>query len=264
MNNNKKLSGKIIVVTGSTQGLGEGIAQHLSTLGVEGLVICGRNQKNGKRVAKNLKNNGTPTIYVRADLTIESECRNVMRVCDKQFGRVDGLVNAAGDTSRGTIEDTTVELWDYLFAINARAPFLLMQEAVKIMKREKTKGSIVNIITISSYGGQPFLTPYCASKAALAVLTKNIANAVKFDWIRVNGINIGWTYTTAEDKLQKSLGKPNNWLEIAESEAPFKRLLKPSDIAKLGAYLLSNDSEMMTGSLIDFDQQIIGTYDDKG
>ncbi len=177
---------------------------------------------------------------------------------------MDCLVNAAGDTSRETLEDTTVELWDYLFAINTRAPFVLIQEAVKVMKREKIKGSIVNIITTSSHGRQPIILAYCASKGALATLTKNVANALKYDQVRVNGINMGWTYTTGEDKLMKSSGQPENWLEIADAGNPFKRILRPLDISKLVAYLCSDDSEMMTGALIDFDQQVIGTFGDQG
>jgi NAD(P)-dependent dehydrogenase (short-subunit alcohol dehydrogenase family) len=258
------LNNKVIIVTGGTQGLGEGIARHLSSIGVKGLAICGRNQEKGDKVAEELSKNGTPTLFVRADLSREDECRSLVKECYKKYKRIDGLVNAAGDTSRGGIEDTTVELWDYLFAVNARAPFILMQETIKIMRREKIKGSIVNIISISSYGGQPFITAYCASKGALAVLTKNIANSVKYDRIRVNGINIGWTYTDNEDQLQKRLGKPDNWLEAAEAETPFKRILRPVDAAKLTSYLLSDDSEMMTGSIIDFDQQVLGTFDDKG
>jgi len=91
--------------------------------------------------------------YVQADLTIEAHCRNVVRVCDGKFGKVHGLVNAAGITDRGNLEDTTVELWDRLFNTNVRAPFMLTQEVVKIMSREKIGSSIVNIISDTAHGG---------------------------------------------------------------------------------------------------------------
>lgn len=252
---------KIIVVTGGTQGLGEGIARHLADQGAAGLVICGRNQERGQAVAADLEKSGVRTVYVPTDLEKEADCRNVIKVCDKIFGRVDGLVNAAGVTTRGTIEDTTVELWDQIFAVNTRAPFILMQEAVRVMKREGHGGSIVNILSMSAHGGQPFITAYCASKGALATLTKNVAHALRFDHIRVNGLNIGWTYTTNEHAVQIAMGKPENWLELAEPKLPFKRLLRPTDVAGITAYLLSDASEMMTGSLIDFDQHVIGNYD---
>lgn len=252
---------KIIVVTGGTQGLGEGIARHLADKGAAGLVICGRNQERGQAVAADLEKSGVRTVYVPTDLEKEADCRNVIKVCDETFGRIDGLVNAAGVTTRGTIEDTSVELWDQIFAVNTRAPFILMQEAVRVMKREGHGGSIVNILSMSAHGGQPFITAYCASKGALATLTKNVAHALRFDHIRVNGLNIGWTYTTNEHAVQVAMGKPENWLELAEPKLPFKRLLRPHDVAGITAYLLSDAAEMMTGSLIDFDQHVIGNYD---
>jgi len=258
----KKLNHKIIIVTGGTQGLGEGIAQHLAELGAAGLVICGRNQEQGQAVANSLAELGCQSLYVPADLAREEDCRQVVRACDERFGRLDGLVNAAGVTTRGTLEDTTVELWDYIFAVNARAPFILIQEARRIMQREKRGGSIVNILSMSSYGGQPFIMAYCASKGALATLTKNVAHSLRFERIRVNGLNIGWTSTTAEDAVQKAMGNPDNWLELAEAEMPFKRILHPLDIAKLTAYLLSDDAELMTGAIIDFDQHVMGAYDE--
>ena len=256
-----KLSGKVVIVTGGTQGLGEGIAHHLAALGADGLVICGRNQDGGKRVADGLNQSSCPSSYVRADLSREEDCRRVVQACDERFGRVNGLVNAAGLTTAGTLEDTTVALWDDIVAVNARAPFILMQEAVKVMKREQIRGSIVNILSDYSYCGAPEHMAYSASKGALAILTKNVAHALRFDRIRVNGINMGWTHTVNEDALQKAMGQPDNWLELAEAKQPFGRLLRPEDIAKLTAYLLSDDAEMMTGSLIDLTEKVIGSYD---
>jgi len=178
------------------------------------------------------------------------------------FGNIHGLVNGAGLTDRGYLDDTTVELWDMLFAVNVRAPFILTQEVVRVMKREKTGGSIVNIISIVSHGGPPFLTAYCSSKGSLTVLTKNVAHALRYDKIRVNGLNIGWTDTPNEHQVQKKMGQPDNWLEKAESSRQFKRLLKPIDVAEMVSFLLSDRAEMMTGSIIDFDQTVvIGPYD---
>ena len=258
----RDLGDKIVVVTGGTQGLGEGIALHLAELGAAGLVICGRNKERGQKVENALTKIGSPSLYVPVDLANEEDCRQLIRACDDRFGRVDGLVNCAGITTRGTLDSTTVELWDYMFAVNTRAPFILMQEAARIMKRENTGGSIINILSMSSYGGQPFLTAYCASKGALVTLTKNVAHSLRFDHIRVNGLNIGWTSTTAEDAVQTAGGEPDNWLELAEAQQPFKRILYPLDVARLTAYLVSDDSEMMTGAIIDFDQNVMGAYDD--
>jgi NAD(P)-dependent dehydrogenase (short-subunit alcohol dehydrogenase family) len=251
----------VFVVTGSTQGIGESIALALASEGAAGLVVCGRNESNGARVKASVEDFGAAAEYVRADLENPEDCRRIIAVCDQRFGRIDGLVNAAGLTDRGTIDDTSLELWDRMFAINTRAPFLLMQEAVRVMRREGNGGAIVNIVTMSSHGGQSKLTAYCASKGALATLTKNVAHAVRFDRIRVNGINIGWTATPNEHRIQMAEGQPEDWLVRAEAEQPMGRLIAPEDVANLTLFLLGPASGVMTGSVIDCDQMVMGAYE---
>ncbi len=257
---NDRLDGKVFIVTGSTQGLGEYIARRIAHLGAAGIVVCGRKANQGEQVAADLNALGAKSIFVKSDLALEEDCRNIVKRCDETFGRVDGLVNAAGLSSRGTLKSTTVELWDRLFNINARAPFILMQDVVTIMRREGIKGSIVNIITMGAYGGPPELMAYCSSKAALSVLTKSVAQGLQKSHIRVNGLNIGWMETPGEHEVQTATGQPENWLELANAGRPFGRLLHPKDIAPMVTYLLSDQAEMMTGSVIDLDQTIHGPY----
>ena len=255
------LAGGVYLVTGSTQGIGAATALALARAGARGVVICGRNRDGGNRVKAALAAAGAAAEYVPADLAVVDDCRAVTAACEARFGRVDGLVNAAGMTDRGTLENTSVELWDSIFAVNARAPFLLMQASAAIMRREGIAGSIVNIVTMSSHGGQPFITAYCASKGALATLTKNAAHALRADRIRVNGINIGWADTPNEHKVQLAGGAPADWLVRAEAEQPFGRLIKPDDVARICLFLLGPDSGLMTGALIDYDQNVMGAYD---
>ncbi len=252
---------RIYAVTGGTQGVGEAVALALARAGAAGVTICGRNTENGARVKQAIAAAGAAAEFVEADLEKAEDCRSVVAACDKSFGRIDGVVNAAGLTDRGTIEDTTVELWDHMFAINVRAPFLLMQDAIKLMKRDGAPGSIVNIITMSAHGGQPKLMAYSASKGALAVLTKNVAYSVRFDRIRVNGINLGWTDTPNEHKVQRREGQPEEWRARAEAALPFGRLIHVEDVARLCLFLLGPDSGVMTGSVIDYDQQVMGAFD---
>ena len=252
---------KIFIVTGGTQGLGKEIALHLARKDAEGIVICGRNTEKGEATVREISDIGCPCEYVPADLTVAEDCRKVVRVCDGKFGKVHGLVNAAGSTDRGGLEDTTVEAWDRLFNINVRAPFLLTRDVIKIMKRNKSGGSIVNIISDCGHGGPPYLMGYSVSKGALATLTKNNAHALRSDRIRVNGIKMGWTFTPHEDVVQKGMGQGENWLEKAEAQMPFGRLLRPYDIAYLVSFLLSDQSEMMTGAIIDFNQNVVGAWD---
>lgn len=258
-----RLDGKIAIVTGGTQGLGAAIAALFAERGAEGIVICGRNEAKGEAKAAEISaKTGVKVVYVKADLSKVEDAQNVVARCDSMFGRVDALVNAAATTERGTILDTSPELFDTMFAINVRAPFFLIQETVKVMRREKTEGTIVNIGSMSAMAGQPFIAAYCASKGALETLTKNTAYALLRNRIRVNGLNIGWMASDGEDRIQREFhGAPADWLEKAAASQPFGRLVDPQEVARACAYLSSNESGLMTGSMINFDQSIWGAYD---
>jgi NAD(P)-dependent dehydrogenase (short-subunit alcohol dehydrogenase family) len=259
---NLSLEGKVAVVTGSTQGLGEAIAMLFAERGVVALVITGRNERNGERVKAALEAKGIRTLFVAADLARVDDAEKIIDATDKAFGRVDILVNAAGITDRGSIWDTPPELFDAMFAVNVRAPFFLMQHALKVMKREKIEGSIINIISMSGHGGQSFITAYSASKGALITLTKNVAHSVMNHRIRVNGLTIGWMDTPGEDRIMKTYhGAEEGWLAEAERNRPFGRLLKADEVARSVAFLASAESGLMTGSIIDFDQQVLGAGD---
>jgi NAD(P)-dependent dehydrogenase (short-subunit alcohol dehydrogenase family) len=256
------MEGKVAVVTGSTQGLGETIAHLFADRGAKGLVITGRNAKNGARVKADLEKKKVKVVFVESDLGKMDDTRKVVAAADKEFGRVDALVNSAGITDRGTIWDTKPELFDAMMAVNVRAPFFLTQGAIHVMKRERTKGTVVNIISMSGHGGQSFITAYCASKGALITLTKNVAYSIMRYHIRVNGLTIGWMDTPGEDRIMKTYhGAEDGWLKKAEAERPWGRLLKPDEIARAVAYLSSEESGMMSGSIIDFDQQVLGAGD---
>ncbi|MFN0191146.1 MAG: SDR family oxidoreductase [Aestuariivirga sp.] len=256
------MDAKVAVVTGSTQGLGESIAHLFADRGVKGLVVTGRNAERGAGVKAALEKKGVKTVFVQADLAKVDDTRKVIAACGKEFGRIDALVNSAAITDRGTIWDTSPELFDRMFAINVRAPFFLMQDALHLMKKTKTSGTIVNIISMSGHGGQSFITAYCASKGALATLTRNVANSVMAYRIRVNGLMIGWMDTPGEHNTMKTYHDAEaDWLKKAEAGRPFGRLLKPEEIARACAYLSSEESGLMTGSIIDFDQQVRGAAD---
>src|ERR1700728_1728823 len=256
------LSGRIAIVTGGTQGLGEAIARLFGERGAAGIVICGRNAKGGERVASEISAAGCPTIFVQADLAKVADCRKAVAKADDRFGRVDALVNAAALTDRGDIFDTTEQRYNEIFDVNVRAPFFLIQETVRIMRREKIAGSIVNIQSMSAHGGQPFITAYCASKGALAILTRNVAHSLLKFRIRVNGLNIGWMSTPGGDRMLETYQRAKDgWLDEAVKSRPFGRLIDPKEVARACAYLGSDESGLMTGANIDFDQSVVGTGD---
>lgn len=257
-----RVDGKIAVVTGGTQGLGAAVARELATAGATGLVICGRNRENGEAVANEISSKtGVRVIFQPADLAVVADCRAVVAAADKVFGRVDILVNAAGITDRGSILNTSEELFDRMFATNTRGPFFLMQEVIRCMIRDGVEGAIVNIGSTSALAGQPFISAYCASKEALATFTRNTAFAVMRNRIRVNQLNIGWMASEGENRTQREYhGAPEDWLEKAAAGQPFGRLLLPAEVARAVAFLASNDSGMMTGAVINFDQSVWGAY----
>ncbi|MEO7222491.1 MAG: SDR family oxidoreductase [Devosia sp.] len=253
-----RLDGKVAVITGAAQGIGEATARLFAERGVGGLLLTDRQPERLAAVAASLAA-VTSVEAVVADLANPAAVEAIVPAAEAAFGRIDILANIAGLTDRGSIFDTSVELFDRMFAVNVRAPFLLMQGALRVMRRDGIEGVIVNILSINVHGGAPILSPYSASKGALATLTKNVANAVLDDRIRVNGINLGWTETPGEhDIVQRSGQAGPDWLENAAATLPFGRLIQPMEVARLIAFLASPESGVMTGALIDFDQQIVG------
>ncbi len=136
-----------------------------------------------------------------------------------------------------------------------------MQDTAKIMIRENTEGTMVNIGSASAMAGQPFIAPYCASKGALATLTRNSGYALMRNRIRVNQLNIGWMASDGEDRIQREYhGASEDWLAEAAAQQPFGRLIDPEEVARSVAFLASDDSGMMTGSVIHYDQSVWGGY----
>ena len=257
----KQFQDKIVIVTGSTQGSGAETAKLIASRGAKGIAICGRNEEKGNKIKEEIIKIGTECIYIKADLENLEDCRKIVSETDKTYGTVNSLINSAAFTERGTILSTTPENYEKMFNINTRAPFFLMQDVIKIMIRDKVKGTIAHVLSVAAYSGMPFIAAYSASKAALGIMIKNVANSVSGHQIRVNGLNLGWTDTPAEDMVQKKFhNADDDWLKKTEAKVPFKRLNKPIDVARALAFLCSDESGLMTGSLVDFDQTVVGWH----
>lgn len=256
------MAGKILLVTGGTQGLGLAIAEAAGREGAAGVAIVGRNAEKAEGAAARLREAGVEALPIVADLAQPGEAERAVAETVGRFGRIDSLVNAAGATSRGTLLDTTRELLGEHLAVNLVAPFMTMQAAVADMTKRGAPGTIVNIISMAMHGGQPYLAPYTASKAGLAGLTRNVAFAHRFDRIRINGLNIGWTATPGEAVTQRTFHDADpDWLAKAEAAQPMGKLGRPDEIADAVVFLLSDRSGVVTGSLIDWDQNVPGAYD---
>lgn len=248
------------IVTGAAQGIGEAAARRLAASGVDRFLLIDRQGDKLKSVADALRIDGAKVETLVADLTDLAGLLPHLDATLATLGPVDILINSAGTTARGGLWDTTPDTFDFIFALNVRAAFFMMQRTTPKMPRG---GVIVNITSMLAYGGPPFLLAYSASKAALVTLTKGTANTVKRDGIRAFGINLGWTWTPAEQEVQTRLHSlPENWSETLGAKQPFGRLLMPEDPAALIAFLVSDDARMMTGAIIDLDQYVAGTVDD--
>ncbi|MFI1728101.1 SDR family oxidoreductase [Streptomyces acidicola] len=250
------LDDKVVLVNGGSQGVGAGIVRAAVREGAT-VVFTGRRAELGEKLAAD-----AGAHFLAADLSDPEQARDSVVRTVSGHGRVDCLVNAAGLTSRGSLLDTTPELFDAHIAINLRAPFFAMQAAVQHLVDRKVPGTIVNIITSSSHGGQPFLAPYVAAKAGLAGLTRNAAHAHRWDRVRINGLNIGWTDTEGEDATQRAFhGAGDDWREKAARAQPMGKLGQVDEIADFVVFLLSDRSGVVTGSVIDWDQIVFGGLD---
>jgi NAD(P)-dependent dehydrogenase (short-subunit alcohol dehydrogenase family) len=241
------LDDKVVLVNGGTLGVGAGIARAAAREGAI-VAVSGRRSNLGEGLV--------------AEMADPDQARRSVTDIVAAYGRIDGLVNAAGLTARGTLLDTTPKLFDAHIAINLRGPFFAMQAAVQDMRARSAPGTIVNIISSSEHGGQPYLAPYVAAKAGLAGLTRNAAHAHRWDRIRINGLDIGWTDTEGEDLTQRTYHEADDtWVEQAARRLPMGKLGDVDEIADFVVFLLSDRSGVVTGSVIDWDQNVLGGLD---
>ena len=255
------LDGKVVLINGGTQGVGGASARAAVREGAQ-VVVTGRRLDAGKRFAAELEELGGDVRFVQTDMADPQQARRSVTRTVEEFGRIDGLCNAAGITTRGTLLDTTPELFDTHIAVNLRGPFFAMQAAAADMVERGTAGSIVNIISIAEHGGQGYLAPYVAAKAGLAGLTRNTAYAHRWDRIRINGLNIGWTESEGESQTQQQFHQADDgWAAAAAKKVPMGKLGQPDEIAEIVVLLLSPRSGVVTGSVIDWDQIVIGGHD---
>jgi len=255
------LRGRVVLISGGTSGLGAGIARAAAREGAL-VAVTGRRREPGEALAAELAAGGTKALFTQADAGAVAQARACVAAVVDAFGRVDGLVNAAGLTDRGTLLDTTPELFDAHIAVNLKGPFFLMQAVVANLVARQAPGTIVNIMSTSAHAGQPYLAPYVAAKAGLAGLTRNAAHAHRWDRIRINGLNIGWTDTEGEDATQRRFhGAGDDWRAKAGASLPMGKLGQVGEIADFVVFLLSDRSGVVTGSVIDWDQNVPGGFD---
>ena len=227
------LTDKVVLVSGGTQGVGAGVARAAAREGAA-VAVTGRRHEPGQALAAELAAAGATARFVPADVADVAQALGSVATVVAELGRVDCLVNAAGLTARGTLLDTTPELFDAHVAVNLRAPFFLMQAAVRDMLARRAPGTIVNVISSSELGGQPYLAPYVAAKAGLAGLTRNAAHAHRWDRIRINGVNIGWSATDNEDTVQRQEAGPDSRAQARNAYSGWALIPVPTAVPPSG------------------------------
>jgi NAD(P)-dependent dehydrogenase (short-subunit alcohol dehydrogenase family) len=239
---------RVAVVTGSTGGIGEGIAHRLANDGFA-VVVSGRRAKKGEEVVGKIADRGGTAIFLPANITDPKACRNLIDTAVDRYGRLDVLVNNAGIFPIAEIQDTSAEMWDEVFVSNVRGPFVCAQAAIPHLKNQGG-GAIVNIGSTTTFRGGGNRIAYASSKGALLTMTKGLARALLADRIRVNWVTVGWVETEGEIELRdrhEPGGSGREFLDKASTNAPMGRLETVEDIAAGVAYLVSDAASHVTG-----------------
>jgi NAD(P)-dependent dehydrogenase (short-subunit alcohol dehydrogenase family) len=249
-----RLRDKVIIVTGSTTGIGEAIARRMVSEGAR-VVIHGRDQARGRAMVEQWPNQAVLAI---ADLADPAAATQLVETAIGSFGRLDAVVNNAASVARSDLASTDAAFFDKIMAVNVRAPLLIIRAAYEHLKR--SSGCVLNIGSINAYCGEANLLAYSVSKGALMTLSRNLADALIYDGIRVTHFNVGWVLTPNEYKQKVADGLPPDWPEHVEPRfAPSGRILAPEEIAAAAVYWLSDESRPMNGSVIELEQYpIIG------
>jgi len=247
----ERVRDKVIIVTGAAQGIGFGCARLLAAEGAV-VIVADKQKQRGEEAAQNICQQGGKAKFKLTDVTNEEQCAALMDFAFKVFGTIDGLVNNAGWFPRGTLEETTTDLWEQVMQVNLRSSFYCCKYAVPKM-RKSGKGSIVNVGSICGLQSLPNLVAYGAAKGGLLSLTKTLAGALAQDNIRVNYVIPGWVLTEGELALHHAQGRTDEELKATGAQLTLGRCQTPLDTAYAVLYLLSDESPQVTGTVLNVD-----------
>lgn len=244
------LDGRVAIVTGAAQGMGEAIARYLAGAGAA-VAVADIQGESADKVATSISEEGDKARSYHVDMADEASVVGLVDGARADFGRLDILVNCAGLQHRNFLEETTTEFWDMMMDVNLRGPFIATREAVRIMRADKTRGRIVNIASNSAFHATaPSLLAYATSKAGVAGLTRSTALEVVKDGITVNAVCPGNTATPGQ---MTSTGPAFPPEQIAAFMPPIGRQGTPADIAGAVLYMASDAAGYITGQTLVID-----------
>jgi 3-oxoacyl-[acyl-carrier protein] reductase len=239
------LNGKVCLVTGASRGIGLGIALEFARRGAK-LAVNSSSPKSLSKISSILYGMGVDFIQVPADLSVAEKCFSIVDETVKSFNKIDVLVNNAGVNLPKGVDELTLDDWSRIVAVNLTAPFLCSKRAASYMVSQRS-GRIINIASIQSFLAIPNRVPYASTKSGILGLTRALALELARYNITVNAIAPGFIETDMVRKIASS-GALN--LEKVINKIPLGRLGKPDDVAKVAAFLASDDASYITGQVI--------------
>ena len=246
-----RLENKVIIVTGSTTGIGKAIAMSCAAEGAL-VVLHGLEQTLGNQVLAEL---GTENAVLHIeDISVGGATERLVELAIQKFGKLDAIVNNAALIASSDIHTTDKAFLQRMLAVNTIAPFSLIKAALPYLSAQH--GSVLNIGSVNAYCGEPNLLAYSISKGALMTMTRNLGDTLhRENGVRVNQVNPGWVLTETEKQRKNEQGLPADWYkDIPPLYAPAGRILKPSEIAAAVVYWLSDESGPISGQVVDLEQ----------
>jgi NAD(P)-dependent dehydrogenase (short-subunit alcohol dehydrogenase family) len=248
-----RLAGQIILVTGSTNGIGEAMVQRFSSEGAT-VIIHGTREDAARRIHAAIVSAGGRASWLVAPLEDAAAPERIIAHVMGNWGRLDAIVNNAALTSRANLQTTDAATFDRFIAINLRAPLLLIREALPHFRRQRG-GRVLNIGSINAHCGEANLLPYSISKGGLMTMTRSLADAHGTEGLRVNQLNVGWTLTPNEYEIKRQDGLPADWPDrLTPAQAPGGRLFRPDEVARAAVYFLAEESILVNGAVLDLEQ----------
>jgi NAD(P)-dependent dehydrogenase (short-subunit alcohol dehydrogenase family) len=257
-----RLQGKVIIVTGSTTGIGKAIAIRCVAEGAS-VVLHGLEQALGEQVLAQIGKNKASLLI--EDITAEGAPQHLVDLAVQAFGKLDAVVNNAGMVVSSNIHTTDLAFFRKVIEVNTIAPFALIKAALPFLR--KTHGCVLNIGSVNAYSGEPNLLPYSVSKGALMTMTRNLGDTLhREEGVRVNQINPGWVLTETEVVRKHEQGLAKDWYkDLPAMYAPSGRILAPAEIAAAAIYWLADESGPVSGQVADLEQHpFIGRNPPKG
>lgn len=244
-----RLKGKVAIVTGSTSGIGIGIARLFAAEGAK-VVICGRREEKGQAVVERIKNEGGEASYHFMDITVTESIEKLFEDTAEKYGKIDILVNNAANVALkdGRVDELTLEMWDAIFQSDIRGTFYATKCVIPYMQKNKNGGSIVNIGSMASCGGDLGSTAYACAKAGVDLLTQSTALQYGKQNIRCNCVRPGLIVTP-----ENEAHVPQPVKDIFTSNIMVNRYGCPEDIGHMCVYLASDESSYVTGQIVNVD-----------